>query len=64
MEDSPTFTTLSIVIPVYNEVDTWRELLARVEAVDIPLAKQLILVDDCSDDGTADQLRKLQAERR
>jgi hypothetical protein len=33
------FKTLSIVIPVYNEVNTWRELLARVEAVELPLEK-------------------------
>ena len=48
---------LSIVIPVYNERDTWRELLARVEAVEMPrLGRQLILVDDGSTDGTRDQL--------
>ncbi|HUU22198.1 MAG TPA: glycosyltransferase family 2 protein [Phycisphaerae bacterium] len=50
-------TVLSVVIPVYNERDTWRELLARVEAVEMPrLGRQLILVDDGSTDGTRDQL--------
>ncbi len=63
MDSIPTFTTLSIVIPVYNEVDTWRDLLARVEAVELPLARQIILVDDGSGDGTADQLRRLQTDR-
>jgi len=54
---------LSIVIPVYNELDTWRELLGRVERADLPRArKQIILVDDGSSDGTAEQLRAFAAE--
>jgi glycosyltransferase involved in cell wall biosynthesis len=54
---------LSIVIPVYNELDTWRELFARVVAVDLgKTVKQIILVDDGSSDGTRDQLRQFQGE--
>ncbi|MCK4602390.1 MAG: glycosyltransferase family 2 protein [Phycisphaerae bacterium] len=50
--------TLSVVIPVYNEANTWRELLGRVRAVKLPrLAMQIVLVDDCSTDGTRQQLR-------
>ena len=41
---------LSVVIPVYNERATIRELLARVEA--LPIEKEIILVDDGSTDGT------------
>jgi glycosyltransferase involved in cell wall biosynthesis len=48
---------LSVVIPVYNEARTIHEILRRVRAV--PIRKQIILVDDCSKDGTADVLRKL-----
>ncbi len=56
--------TLSIVIPIYNERKTWRELLARVEAVDLGgLRRQLILVDDCSTDGTRGELEAFAAER-
>ncbi len=56
--------TLSIVIPIYNERDTWRELLRRVEAVDLgEVARQIILVDDCSADGTREQLEAFAAER-
>jgi glycosyltransferase involved in cell wall biosynthesis len=51
---------LSVVIPVFNERSTIREILRRVRAV--PLPKQVILVDDCSTDGTADILRALAAE--
>lgn len=43
---------LSIVIPIFNERDTLMQLLERVEAVDVP--KELILIDDCSTDGTPD----------
>lgn len=47
---------LSIVIPVYNEAKTIRELLLRVEALNVD--KEIIIVDDCSRDGTADVLRE------
>lgn len=48
---------LSVVIPVYNERKTIHEILRRVRAV--PIRKQIILVDDCSKDGTTDVLREL-----
>ena len=54
-------TVLSIVIPIYNELDVWRELLRRVETVDLsPLgvSKQIILVNDASTDGTTEQLER------
>ncbi|HJQ84982.1 MAG TPA: glycosyltransferase [Candidatus Binatia bacterium] len=41
---------LSVIVPVYNEVGTVRTLLERVMAV--PLAKEVIVVDDASTDGT------------
>jgi len=51
---------VSIVVPVYNERDTWRQLLGRVARVDLGgLAKQIILIDDGSTDGTREQLRDL-----
>ncbi|MCH8853211.1 MAG: glycosyltransferase family 2 protein, partial [Planctomycetes bacterium] len=53
------FKTLSIVIPVYNEVSTLEEILRRVLAVEIPLAKQIVLVDDYSTDGTRDLYDKI-----
>jgi len=57
------YTTLSIVIPIYNEAATWRDLVRRVEQVRLPLARQIILVDDASTDGTGGQLRQFMAER-
>ncbi|MBI4948738.1 MAG: glycosyltransferase family 2 protein [Deltaproteobacteria bacterium] len=48
---------LSVVIPVYNEKNTVKNILARVKAVDIE--KEIILVDDCSTDGTREILKEL-----
>jgi glycosyltransferase involved in cell wall biosynthesis len=50
---------LSVVIPVFNEKDTIEEILARVAAV--PVRKEIIVVDDCSTDGTRAKLGALQA---
>ncbi|MBN2198576.1 MAG: glycosyltransferase family 2 protein [Candidatus Aminicenantes bacterium] len=49
---------LSIVIPVYNERKTIGELLRRVQAVRLKLQKEIIVVDDCSRDGTREWLRR------
>src|SRR6201988_1627387 len=47
---------VSIVIPCYNEAKTIRSLVDRVRAA--PVAdKEIIIVDDCSRDGTRDLLR-------
>ncbi len=51
--------TLSIVIPVFNELGTWRELVDRVVSVSLgEVTKQLVLVDDGSTDGTRAQLEE------
>ena len=47
-------SVLTIIVPVYNEVETLGELLERVLAA--PYDKQLILVDDCSTDGSTEIL--------
>jgi glycosyltransferase involved in cell wall biosynthesis len=47
---------LSVVIPCYNEVRTIRHIVDRVRAA--PVAeREIIIVDDCSRDGTRDLLR-------
>ncbi|MDA8563286.1 glycosyltransferase family 2 protein [Mariniblastus sp.] len=48
---------LSIVIPVYNEENTIARVISRVTS--LPLNTQLVIVDDCSTDGTRDLLKKL-----
>ena len=44
---------ISILIPVYNEVNTLLQMVKKVEETDFcNLEKEIILIDDCSDDGT------------
>ncbi len=51
---------LSVVIPVYNEKETLLELLERVRAT--PFDKEIVLVDDCSTDGTRDVLKGIEGD--
>jgi glycosyltransferase involved in cell wall biosynthesis len=51
---------ISVVIPVYNEKDTFLNLLDRVRQT--PFDKEIILVEDCSTDGTRDIVKKLAEE--
>ena len=52
--------TLSIVIPIYNEVTSLKALLQQVADVEIGMKKELILVDDFSTDGTREILREIE----
>ncbi len=58
---------LSVVIPAYNERQTIAACLARVAAALPEVPKEIIVVDDCSRDGTRDwlerNLRDLQGEQ-
>lgn len=47
---------LSVIIPVYNEASTFPALLERVLAV--PLEKEILVVDDASDEETVQQLQE------
>jgi glycosyltransferase involved in cell wall biosynthesis len=51
---------VSVVVPVYNEERTIRELVERVQAV--PVEKEIIAVDDYSTDGTREVLKELARE--
>lgn len=54
---------LSIIIPIYNEKKTLFEILKKVESVKLDnIDKEIILVDDCSIDGTKDILEKFESK--
>ena len=48
---------LSVIIPIYNEVESIREIVERVKAT--KLAWEIVLVDDGSIDGTRDLLKEM-----
>ena len=43
---------LSIIVPVYNEAATSRAVLDRLVTIDLPLPREILVVDDGSTDGT------------
>ena len=53
---------LSVIVPVYNEVATFRQVLHRI--LSVPLPKEVIMIDDCSKDGTRDLLKKIEKEEQ
>jgi len=53
---------LSVVIPVYNELDTLQEIIRRVLAAPVDVDLELVLVDDYSTDGTRQLYPKLKEE--
>ena len=55
---------LSIVIPVYNEVNTIGKIIINVDSVELNnFHKQIIVVDDFSSDGTREYLKELKSKR-
>lgn len=56
----PSDLRLSVVMPVYNEAASVEEILRRVR--EVPIAKEIILVDDGSTDGTRDRLAALEGQ--
>jgi glycosyltransferase involved in cell wall biosynthesis len=57
---------LSVVVPAYNERATVEQLLRRVAEAPLPAGVELdlVVVDDCSRDGTGDLLRRLRDEAK
>ncbi len=63
-EHAPPITTLSIVVPVYNEKATIAQVVRTVLQSKPGLEKELVIVDDYSTDGTREILRELEQEAR
>jgi glycosyltransferase involved in cell wall biosynthesis len=56
--DSETTPVLSVIIPVYNELQTIGRILIEVAKALPEVPKQIVIVDDRSSDGTSDWLRQ------
>jgi glycosyltransferase involved in cell wall biosynthesis len=57
----PKLRKLSVVVPVFNERNTLVEIVRRMRAVELPdsIEREIIVVDDGSDDGTREVLTQL-----
>ena len=54
---------VSIIIPVFNEIETLDKILEKVEAAPFcGLEKEIILVDDMSTDGSREHLKELESK--
>ena len=63
MDDTDKQLDISIVVPVFNEVDLIEELLSRIKKVCEGLRRtyEIVIVDDGSTDGSYEKLKKIQA---
>jgi glycosyltransferase involved in cell wall biosynthesis len=53
------YRKLSVIVPVFNERNTVVEIVRRMRAVDLPVDREIVLIDDGSDDGTRSVLPQL-----
>ena len=60
MPDS--YKLLSVIIPVYNEKTTISEVIEKVSAVELPIDKEIIVIDDGSTDGSMSLLSRLHGQ--
>ena len=53
------YRRLSVIVPVFNERNTVAEIVRQMRAVDLPIEREIVIVDDGSDDGTRAVLAQL-----
>ena len=51
-ESPPGYQLLSVIVPVYNERNTVGEIMRRMRMVELPIEREIVVVDDGSVDGT------------
>ena len=57
--DTGPYRKLSVIVPVFNERNTVAEIMRRMRAVELPIEREFIIVDDGSSDGTRQVLAQL-----
>jgi glycosyltransferase involved in cell wall biosynthesis len=50
---------LSIIVPVYNEAKTVQQVIRRLLEIPLPVAREIVVVNDGSTDGTTDVLNEI-----
>lgn len=58
-EPLASYAKLSVIVPVFNERNTVAEIVRRMREVELPVALEIVVVDDGSDDGTSSLLPQL-----
>lgn len=48
---------LSLIIPVYNEAGHLEKFLSIIDSLELPVGKELVIINDCSTDGSAEILK-------
>jgi glycosyltransferase involved in cell wall biosynthesis len=56
---SPRYRKLSVIVPVFNERNTVAEVVRRMRTVELPVDREIVIVDDGSSDGTSHVLSQL-----
>lgn len=48
---------VSLIIPVFNEAEHLEQFLQTIDALQLPITKELVIIDDCSKDGSAQMIK-------